>query len=193
MSLGEVSINEKISYFFNLKSCLKCFAIIFLFTEFSYCGLSFEYSINNNQYQTQTQDTNSIFGNFSDVAALKVNSDPANNLGPQWNQIPTVFGLDNGYNRIAWNSFDPTASSWTLHTAQFKFNNPMGIATNGNNKVIIADTFNNRLVEFAIQIGSDGIDLVNPSIIGCQGIKPGQFSHPYGVVQSQRGMEFCQV
>jgi sugar lactone lactonase YvrE len=110
-----------------------------------------------------------------------VSSDPANNLGPQWNQMPTVFGLDNGYNRIVWNALDPTDSSWTFHTAQFKFNNPMGIATNGNNKVIVADTYNNRLVEFTIQIGSDGIDLVNPSIIGCQGIKPGQFNHPYGV------------
>jgi hypothetical protein len=172
---------EKIKFFNKQKKVLMLLFFVLFLKNFSFAAFSLEYSMNNSQYQSQTQDTNSIFGNFSDVAILKVSSDPANNLGPQWNQMPTVFGLDNGYNRIVWNALDPTDSSWTFHTAQFKFNNPMGIATNGNNKVIVADTYNNRLVEFTIQIGSDGIDLVNPSIIGCQGIKPGQFNHPYGV------------
>jgi hypothetical protein len=76
---------EKIKFFNKQKKVLMLLFFVLFLKNFSFAAFSLEYSMNNSQYQSQTQDTNSIFGNFSDVAILKVSSDPANNLGPQRN------------------------------------------------------------------------------------------------------------
>ena len=63
---------EKIKFFNKQKKVLMLLFFVLFLKNFSFAAFSLEYSMNNSQYQSQTQDTNSIFGNFSDVAILKV-------------------------------------------------------------------------------------------------------------------------
>ncbi len=164
------------------------FFVIMLSRAYSFAGFQLATYIDNAKYQFDySHDHSVLFGDLVDVALLKVNGDPADAVADDFKKLPTVFALDRLFGRIIWNVLDPTDKYVTFYTAEKKFNNPMGIATNGVNKVIVADTYNDRLVEFDIVILSNGINLNNPKIIGTAGNQPGQFKKPYGVCYDGSG------
>ncbi|MFW6226319.1 MAG: hypothetical protein ACOC3V_05125, partial [bacterium] len=155
-------------------------------------------------------DYHTMFHRIMDIAVIKLPNNPmykpvsiiSSIVGSDlsmFNNIPTIFLLDSQRNAVLWPNYNtdihPATSSYELYDNNqlSGFASPKGIAvtSNGNNagvkKLLVADTNNDRLVEFTINVDNKGIELINPKIIGRRGSGYGEFKGPQGVCYDSIG------
>jgi hypothetical protein len=136
---------------------------------------------------------NILFNGIQDVAVVKVNGDPLDDAtGNETSSIPTAFALDRtGY--VIWSSFNDKDDKFKFDVTNVKMVFPQGMACDATDKLIVTDTYNDRLLEFTISIKRDesdnkvGIKLEQTAIYGSTGINLGAFDRPWGVCYDYDG------
>jgi hypothetical protein len=157
--------------------------------------------IDNQQYAASYSPGHIIFDKLEDVAIIKMAGDQTQAISDKLNDLnqgisglnkfPTVFCLDSNLSRITWNTIYWDGSNLNSITFGFKtingFSRPRGIAVDGKDKLVVADTDNNKLVEFSISNFNDGVGLTKLRDIGLKGDAPGQLNAPMGVCFDRNG------
>ncbi len=157
---------------------------ILMLMSFSPCfaQLTLLDSVNNATWQNIYNQPNSqmLYGLPGAICAAVQNADPAPS---QYSTVPTVLALDAFSNAIIYRFWDVNAQAYGYRRYQDGFNAPRGIISFSNGNVFVADTSNNRLIEFNMNStsSSDGLALSAFTTFGSQGNGLGQFNMPFEI------------
>ena len=183
-------------------------AVVIIFVSFSSsinAGLTPYETLNNAYYESNYNDTGKIIvGNLVDVVALKISNDPVNNLAnspvnhPEVLDLPTVFAVDAGLNRIIWNNYTPPTcflcyvGSFSFNATKYNFSSIANIASDGKKYIYATDAGTNQIIRFSIYLdGKNSINLNYDKSIGGLGTNAGQFDGISGIKCDKNGILYA--
>jgi hypothetical protein len=165
-------------------------------------GLTPYETLNNAYYESNYNDPGKIIaGNLVDVVALKISNDPVNNLAnspvnhSEVLDLPTVFAVDAGLNRIIWNNYTPPTcflcyvGSFSFNATKYNFSSIANIASDGKKYIYATDAGTNQIIRFSIYLdGKNSINLNYDKSIGGLGTNAGQFDGISGIKCDKNGI-----